>query len=108
MRHQHLTNSKILKVTTAGNFVGMVLMTQAAHAANLGSFTDADTNHDGCVSLQEFETYETARLMAAHGFMAQKFQQMTPQEQSARLQAKFGQLNASGNGCLNPNEWSGS
>jgi hypothetical protein len=34
-----------------------------------GNFDDADANHDGRVTLQEFEAYATGRLMAANGPM---------------------------------------
>ena len=37
----------------------------AVHAQVRGNFDDADTNHDGHVTLQEFQAYATARLAAA-------------------------------------------
>jgi hypothetical protein len=79
-----------------------------AYAHKLGNFDAADANHDGCVSQQEFVTYETQRLMAKNGPLAQKFKQLTPQEQTARLQARFEKLDVGNKGCLDQNEWNGS
>jgi Ca2+-binding EF-hand superfamily protein len=72
-----------------------------------GNFDDADANHDGRVTLQEFEAYATGRLMAANGLMAQRFKEMTPQEQSARLQQRFEKLDRGNKGYLDRSDWDG-
>jgi hypothetical protein len=106
MPRYHLENSVVLKAAL-GIALGLTFIS-AAHAKNLGSFTSADVNHDGCVTLPEFSAYETKRLMAAHWFIPHVFQQMTPQEQAAHLQARFEQLAASHKGCIDQREWNGS
>jgi hypothetical protein len=79
-----------------------------AHAQVKGNFDDADVNHDGHVTLQEYQTYTTNRLMASNGPRAQKFKQLSPQEQSARLQQRFEELDKGHKGYLDRNDWSGS
>ncbi len=79
----------------------------AAHAQMRGNFDSADTNHDGRVSLQKFEAYATNRLTAANGMQAQRFKQMTPQEQMARLQQRFDQIDRAHKGYLDRNDWAG-
>jgi Ca2+-binding EF-hand superfamily protein len=106
MRRFHLVNLVIPRSTALGVALGLAFAT-AAHAQNLGSFSAADVNHVGCITLQEFSAYETKRLMAGHGFIAGRFQQMAPQEQQARLAARFKQLDKSHNGCLDQSEWNG-
>ena len=71
----------------------------------LGSFAAADANHDGRVTLQEFETYERARLLAAHGLLARRFRALSPQQQTARLQRRFRQLDTGSKGYLDPTDW---
>ncbi len=73
-----------------------------------GNFDAVDTNHDGHVSLQEFDTYVTNRLMAAHGVRAERFKQLSQQEQMARLQQRFAQLDRAHKGYLDRNDWPGS
>jgi Ca2+-binding EF-hand superfamily protein len=78
------------------------------HAQARGDFDTTDTNHDGRVSLQEFEAYATGRLMAANGPRAKRFKQLTPQEQQARLQQRFDQLDQAHKGYIDRNDWAGS
>jgi Ca2+-binding EF-hand superfamily protein len=82
--------------------------TPAAAAQLKGNFDVADANHDGRVTLQEYEAYATSRLMAANGRMAQKFRQLSPQEQAARLQQRFAKMDSAHKGYLDRNDWSGS
>lgn len=79
-----------------------------AEARNLGSFAAADANHDGRVTLQEFEAYETARLMAANGPMAERFKALSPQEQAARIEQRFDKLDSDDKGYLDQADWNGS
>jgi Ca2+-binding EF-hand superfamily protein len=73
-----------------------------------GNFGDADGNHDGHVDLQEFEAYATNRLMAANGVVAQRFKQLSPDEQVTRLQQRFDRMDRGHKGYLNRNDWTGS
>ena len=84
---------------------GLLAASPALAAPKLGDFAAADVNHDGQVSLQEFESYETQRLMQAHGMLAQRFQQLSPQQQQAALQKRFNKLDSGAKGYLNQNDW---
>ncbi len=78
-----------------------------AQARNLGSFDAADANHDGRVTLQEFEAYETGRLMAANGPLAQRFKALSPEQQSARIEQRFQTLDSGDKGYLDQADWNG-
>ncbi len=84
---------------------GLLAASPALAAPKLGDFAVADANHDGQVTLQEFEAYETPRLMQAHGMLAQRFQQMSPQQQQAALQKRFDKLDSGAKGYLNQTDW---
>jgi Ca2+-binding EF-hand superfamily protein len=73
-----------------------------------GNFDDADANHDGRVTLAEFKDYLTKRLTAGNGPVAQRFKQLSPQEQADRLQKRFNKLDHGQKGYLDRNDWSGS
>lgn len=60
----------------------------------------ADVNHDGRVTLQEFESWATSRLMAANGARAERFKQLTPEQQAAVLQHRFEKLDINQQGFL--------
>jgi MipA family protein len=93
-----------LKAT--GLAVSMVMVAVAAAAAQPhGNFDDADANHDGRVTLQEFEAYATSRLMSANGPMAQKFKKLSPTEQTARLQQRFEEMDHGHKGYLDRSDW---
>jgi Ca2+-binding EF-hand superfamily protein len=79
-----------------------------AQARVQGNFDEADANHDGRVTLQEYETYVTNRLMSANGPRAERFKQLSPQEQAARLQQRFERLDKGHKGYLDRNDWNGS
>lgn len=81
----------------------------AAHAQQMrGNFDDADADHDGKVTLQEYTNYVTKKLAAANGRMAQRFKQMTPQDQADRLQKRFNKMDHGQKGYLDRKDWSGS
>ena len=82
--------------------------TPATAAQLKGNHDAADANHDGRVTLQEYEAYATSRLMAANGRMAQRFKQLSPQEQAARLQQRFAKMDSAHKGYLDRNDWNGS
>jgi Ca2+-binding EF-hand superfamily protein len=85
-----------------------LLSASIAEAQVKGNFDDADTNHDGRVTLQEYQTYTTNRLMQANGPRAQKFKELSPEEQAARLQQRFNTLDKGHKGYLDRADWSGS
>lgn len=78
-----------------------------AQAQVKGNFDDADTNKDGHVSLQEYEAYATQRLLAGTGRLARRFQQLSPEERSARLGKRFNKLDHGHKGYLDKNDWTG-
>ena len=93
--------------TTAAALAWVILLagTRAAHSQARASFDEADVNHDGRVTLQEFETYATNRLMAATGRVAQKFKHLSPQDQEARLQRRFEKADKGHKGYLDRTDW---
>ena len=86
----------------------VVIGVPVAQAQMKGNFDAADINHDGRVTLQEYEAYATNRLMAANGRLAQKFKQMSPQQQAARLQQRFEKLDHGHKGYVDRNDWNDS
>jgi hypothetical protein len=90
----------------AGLALAMIIVAATAvDAQSRGNFDDADANHDGHVTLQEFEAYATKRLMSANGPMAQQFKKLSPTEQTARLQQRFETLDHGHKGYLDRNDW---
>jgi MipA family protein len=83
----------------------MSLATAAAAAQSIGNFDDADTNHDGRVTFQEFAAYATKRLTSATGPKAQKFKQLSPAEQTSILQQRFARLDQGHKGYLDRSDW---
>jgi hypothetical protein len=77
---------------------------RAAHSQTQSTFDDADANHDGRVTLQEFEDYVTKRLEGATG-AARKFKQLSPQEQETRLQERFEKADTGHKGYLDRADW---
>ena len=80
----------------------------AAHAQMKGNFDDADANHDGHVTLQEYKDYVTARLASANGPIAQRFKQLSPEDQAQRLEKRFNKMDHGQKGYLDRKDWSGS
>jgi hypothetical protein len=72
-----------------------------------GNFDDADANHDGRVTLQEFMAYATRSLSAASGPRAQRFNHLDPQQQSALLQQRFNKADTGHKGYLDRGDWNG-
>lgn len=71
----------------------------------MASFQVADANHDGRISHEEFEVFARSRMATAGGMRAAMFKRLTPEEQKARLDAKFAQMDTKGKGYLTPDEW---
>jgi hypothetical protein len=105
MSRQSCRSSRRLAIAAlAVTILGMPL----AHAQMRGNFNDADTNHDGRITLQELECYTTQHLMAGTGFRAQRFQKMSAQQQQVVLQQRFEQMDHGHKGYLDRSDWSGS
>lgn len=79
-----------------------------AEARMLGNFDEADANHDGKISLQEYQAYASRQMASRNGRLAQRFKALSPQEQQARLKQRFDAADADHNGILDRKEWSGS
>jgi Ca2+-binding EF-hand superfamily protein len=83
----------------------ILLGASTAHARMRGNFDEADANHDGRVTLQEFEAYVTRRLANVNGPRAQRFRQLSTQEQAARIQQRFNRMDPDHKGYLNRSNW---
>ena len=96
--------------TRAAALVAMLglMAAYAAQAQMKGNFDDADANHDGHVSLQEYKDYVTSRLSNANGRIARRFKQLSPEDQAARLQKRFDKMDHGQKGYLDRKDWSGS
>ena len=70
-----------------------------------GNFDDADVNHDGHVTLQEYQDYTTKRLEASNGRIATKFKQLSPEDQADRLQKRFQKMDHGNKGYLDRQDW---
>lgn len=79
-----------------------------AEARMLGNFDEADANHDGKISLQEYQAYAGQQMASRNGRLARRFKALSPQEQQARLKQRFDAADADHNGILDRKEWSGS
>lgn len=77
----------------------------AAEAKMAGSFSAADANHDGRVTLQEFQAYATTQMLASNGRRAERFKEMSPQERAARIQHRFEKLDSGNKGYLVASDW---
>jgi len=96
--------------TSAMALVAMLGLIAActAQAQMKGNFEDADANHDGHVTLQEYKDYVTARLATANGRIARRFKQLSPEDQTERLQKRFNKMDHGQKGYLDRKDWSGS
>jgi Ca2+-binding EF-hand superfamily protein len=82
-------------------------LTFPVQAQMRGNFDEADTNHDGKVTLSEFEAYTTSRLMARNSKLAMRFKALSPEEQQARIKQRFDTIDTDHNGYLDRKEWAG-
>lgn len=74
----------------------------AAQAQTDKRFDRADSNHDGRISLQEYESFAGNRMMKAKGKHAQKFRTLDPEQQAALLERRFHKLDRDHKGFLVP------
>lgn len=98
-----------LRGTLAKTALAAVLLVAGrpvAQAQIRGNFADADMNHDGHITLPEFDAYVANRLMSANGPLARRFRQLSPNQQAARLQQRFQKLDRAHKGYLDENDWS--
>ncbi len=97
------------RMRIAGLVAGLGLLGACgAYAQAKGNFDDADANHDGKVTLQEYQSYVTQRLNTSDGRLARRFKQLSPQDQAQRLQKRFDKLDHDHKGYLDRKDWSGS
>ena len=101
------TNGRSARAAALVTMIGL-LGACAAQAQMKGNFDDADANHDGHVTLQEYKDYVTARLATANGRVARKFKQLSPEDQAERLQKRFDKMDHGQKGYLDRKDWSGS
>ena len=80
-------------------------LSATAHAQSDKRFERADTDHDGRVTLQEYEHFVGHRLMKAKGKWAQKFQSLDPEQQATLLQRRFHRLDKQHKGYLVPEDF---
>ena len=89
--------------------VAVATLGPAAHAqskrSGAAAFSRADVNHDGRMTFREFEAFTANRLMRGSGKAAQKFRQLSPQQQQTRLQRRFERLDEGYKGYLTPGDW---
>ena len=94
------------RIGTGVAILAVSAMLSTTALARAGSrFETADTDHDGRVTLQEFETFTGQRLILGNGKAAQKFRQLNPEQQAHRLQARFNRLDQGHKGYLVPTDW---
>jgi MipA family protein len=83
----------------------LMLFAGIAHSLTPSTFDDADTDHDGRITLQEFEAYVARRLQDLNGPAAQRFKQLSPPEQEARIQGRFEKADRGHKGYLDRTDW---
>ena len=103
LNHRRSVNFAILVVAITTLFG--VTAAQAKQAKMVGSFSAADTNHDGRVTLQEFQAYATSQFLASSSRRAEKFKEMSPSERAERIQHRFEKLDSGNKGYLVPTDW---
>ena len=103
----HFASGRQASATAMVAMFGL-LVAGAAQAQMKGNFDDADANHDGHVTLQEYKDYVTTALATANSRIARKFKQLSPEDQAARLQKRFDKMDHGQKGYLDRKDWSGS
>ncbi len=83
-------------------FLGLA---SAAHAQTDKRFERADVDHDGRVTLQDYESYVGTRLMEAKGPRAQRFRSLDPEQQATVLERRFHRLDKDHKGYLVPEDF---
>lgn len=101
------SNHRTMRVPTLVAVAGLMVAC-AAQAQMKGNFDDADVDHDGKVTLQEYKDYVTNRLSTANGRLARRFKQLSPEDQAQRLQKRFNKMDHGEKGYLDRRDWSGS
>jgi len=99
---------KLRNVFAATALIGLAWV-PLAHAQDIvpAAFATADTNHNGCVDLQEFKVWREGRI-AVEGGPEAALLKSDPAAPAARLTKKFGVLDAAKTGCLTLSEFRGS
>ncbi|WKC16518.1 EF-hand domain-containing protein [Acetobacter pasteurianus] len=68
-------------------------------------FNDADTNHDGCLSFDEFNTEVRKILSSRDDFSSRGFAMLPISAQDAVLNDEFHKMDHGQKGYLNVNDW---
>ncbi len=76
-----------------------------AQAQSPRRFDRIDSDHDGRISLQEFESAMGNRLMKGKGRFAEKFRALDPEQQATALQRRFHKLDKDHKGYLIPGDF---
>lgn len=105
MRAAGCSAAAMVLLLTAGVASSGVVLGQGSGDRRAASFQAADSNHDGKVSRSEFEAFAMARLNQASGPRAAMFKRLPPDEQKARLDARFAAMDPAGKGYLTMAEW---
>jgi Ca2+-binding EF-hand superfamily protein len=98
--------------TRSSRFQGMAfavltcVVLTAAQAQMKGDFDAADSNHDGHVTFDEFSAYAKQWLDGANGRKAQKFSQLSTEQQTAVLRKRFDRADRNHKGYLERSDWS--
>ena len=82
------------------------LVSIAAQAQMKGDFDAADSNHDGHVTFEEFSAYAKQQLDAGNSRKAQRFKQLSTDQQTAVLRKRFDRADHSHKGYLERSDWS--
>jgi Ca2+-binding EF-hand superfamily protein len=82
----------------------VTLMT--AQAQMKGDFDTADSNHDGHVTFEEFSAYAKQQLNDINSRKAQRFRQLSTQQQETVLRKRFDRADRSHKGYLDRSDWS--
>jgi Ca2+-binding EF-hand superfamily protein len=89
-------------------FLTLLAAAPAAQAQMKGDFDQADADHDGHVTFQEYQAYVSGHLADLDGPIAQRFKQLSPEEQASRLHRRFDTADKGHKGYLDRKDWSGS
>ncbi len=83
-------------------FLGLA---SATHAQTDKRVERADADHNGRVTLQEYENFVGDRLMKAKGPQAQRFRSLDPEQQATILERRFHKLDKDHKGYLVPGDF---
>jgi Ca2+-binding EF-hand superfamily protein len=77
-----------------------------AHAQMKGDFDAADSDHNGRVTFEEFAAYANQQMDMSNGRKAQRFKQLSSDQQSTVLRKRFDKADRNHKGYLDRSDWS--